>query len=93
MRPFKFALIAGILPLLGCASPRSLSVKMYNAKTRSVLNCAAQPTPMVKDNALLYDAVDNCVRQLEARGYERVDDSFNPSPLNTGSIPAFSSRP
>ena len=93
MRSFKVALMAGILPLLSCASPRGLSVKMYNAKTQSVLNCAAQPSPMVKDNTLLYDAVDNCVRQLEARGYERVDDSFKPSPLNTGSIPTFSSRP
>jgi hypothetical protein len=66
---------------------------MYNVKTQSVLNCAARPSPMVKDNTLLYDIVDNCVRQLEARGYERVDDSFEPSPLNTGSISTFSSRP
>ena len=78
MRSSKYHLGAlGVLVFLGCASSRSLLVKMYNPKTNTTLNCSAREGT-VKDVEALYDAVEACVRQLEAQGFIRLKDSAGP---------------
>jgi len=69
--PLNRLVMLGVLVFLGCASPRSLFVQMYDPKTSRTLNCSARQAPG-ENRETLYDAVEACVRQLEARGFVRV---------------------
>jgi len=62
----------------GCAATPNLSVQMYHPKTKVVQNCAAREST-AKDIPLLSSAVEACARQLEARGFIRVEGSHTPS--------------
>ncbi|HZA55631.1 MAG TPA: hypothetical protein VE616_15380 [Candidatus Udaeobacter sp.] len=68
----NYLIALGALFTLGCTPSRSLFVSMHNPNTNTTLNCSARETRGV-DTEILYDAVDACVRQLEARGFVRVD--------------------
>ena len=62
----------------GCAATPNLSVQMYHPKTKVVQNCTAREST-AKDIPLLFSAVEACARQLEARGFIRVEGSHTPS--------------
>ena len=69
--------VLGAFVFLGCASSRSLLVRMYNPKTNTTLNCSAREGN-VKELEVLYDAVEACARQLEAQGFVRLKDAQAP---------------
>jgi len=48
-----------------------LSVHMYNPKTHQALTCSARDQRGGSDASLLANAVENCARSLEARGFIR----------------------
>jgi len=62
----------------GCAPTSNLSVQMYHPRTKVVQNCTAREST-AKDIPLLSAAVEACARQLEARGFIRVEGSHTPS--------------
>jgi hypothetical protein len=81
--------VLGALLILGCTSSRSLFVSMHNPKTNTTLNCSAREAPG-QDIEVLYDVVEACVRQLEARGFVRVDNApeRGKPPVQTKPFPA-----
>jgi len=62
----------------GCAATPNLSVQLVHPKTNVVQNCTAREST-AKDIPLLSSAVEACARQLEARGFIRVEGSHTPS--------------
>jgi len=62
----------------GCAATPNLSVQLYHPKTKAVQSCTARESTS-KDIPMLTDAVETCARQLEARGFIRVESSHTPS--------------
>jgi hypothetical protein len=62
---------------------------MYDPKTNTTLNCSAREAPG-QNVEILYDAVETCARQLEARGFIRVETkppAENTAPGTTASKP------
>ena len=56
----------------GCSSgPAPLAIKMVNPETKQTLDCHAKDPTGRTDRELLASAVENCARQLEARGFVR----------------------
>src|SRR3990172_4116991 len=86
-------LVFGVWYASGCAATPNLSVQMYHPKTKVVQNCTAREST-AKDIPLLSTAVEACARQLEARGFIRVESSLTPSeqsnrwPADCGKHPA-----
>ena len=70
------ALVAISLMLLACgaAGPRPMSIKMFNPKTNTTLDCKARDLGMADPN-MLADSVETCARQLEKNGFERQSSS------------------
>ena len=62
----------------GCAATPNLSVQLVHPKTNVVQNCTAREST-ARDIPLLSAAVEACARQLEARGFIRVESSLTPS--------------
>lgn len=62
----------------GCAATPNLSVQLVHPKTNVVRTCSARESTS-KDIPMLTDAVETCARQLEARGFVRMGQSFTPS--------------
>jgi hypothetical protein len=75
MRKFveRFSWLLPPLFMLAC-SQQPLSVTMVNPKTKAEVKCAARESerPNVPVE-LLANAVEICVKQLEARGFKRAD--------------------
>jgi len=76
LRALRSIVVAAVF-FFGRAAPRRLPVKMYNAKTDTTLTCSGRQGT-IKELEPLYDAVEACVRQLEARGFVRVEGSPGP---------------
>lgn len=65
------ATIAG-LPL-ACSQAEPLSITLINPKTNTVMRCAARQGP-TETGVSLSNVVELCAKQLEARGFVRVDE-------------------
>lgn len=63
-------MITLMLLACGAAGPRPLSIKMFNPKTQSTLDCAARDLGLA-DRNMLADSVEACARQLEKNGFVR----------------------
>ena len=61
----------------GCMATQNLSVQLYHSKTNTMRTCTAREST-ARDIPMLADAVETCARQLEARGFIRVDSSYTP---------------
>ena len=57
----------------GCAQANPLSIKLMDPTTKSITTCSAREGAS-KDIPALSGAVEACARQLEARGFVRVND-------------------
>ena len=71
--PFHLvALVAINLMLMACgaAGPRPMSIKMFNPKTNTTLDCKSRDLGMADPN-MLADSVETCARQLEKAGFVR----------------------
>lgn len=62
----------------GCAATPNLSVQLVHPKTKAVQSCTARESTS-RDIPLLSSAVEACARQLEARGFIRVESSHTSS--------------
>jgi hypothetical protein len=62
----------------GCAATPNLSVQLVHPKTKAMRTCSARESTS-KDIPMLSDAVEACARQLEARGFVRMGQSYTPS--------------
>ncbi len=70
----KLVLMLGTAQVMACAQAKPLSVTLVNPKTNSVMKCAARASPLnSSDSDSLSDAVEQCAKQLEMRGFVRVD--------------------
>jgi hypothetical protein len=63
----------------GCAATPNLSVQLVHPKTNAMRTCSARESTS-KDIPMLSDAVEACARQLEARGFVRMGQSYNKTP-------------
>ena len=71
--------------MYGCGSTNPLSIRLYNAKTNTLRTCAARESSP-NNTEMLASIVEVCAKQLEAHGFVRVADSFNPAvPVSTDS--------
>lgn len=75
--PVLFSVAA--LTLAGCTASDPLSITLYHPETKITRRCAARAASP-RDVPVLAGAVEACARQLEARGFQRLD-----SPLEEGS--------
>jgi hypothetical protein len=75
MRASMIISTVGVLTIfgVGCAQTNPLFVKLMDPKTKTVRTCSAREGT-TKDIAALSDAVEMCARQLETRGFVRVND-------------------
>jgi hypothetical protein len=75
MRVSRKALIwfVAMLVACGCAQTNPLSIKLMDPTTKSVTTCSAREGA-AKDIPALSGAVEACARQLEARGFVRVNE-------------------
>jgi hypothetical protein len=62
----------------GCAATPNLSVQLVHPKTKAVQSCTARESTS-RDIPMLSSAVEACARQLEARGFIRVESSHTSS--------------
>ena len=69
----RLGLIA-IFNAVACAQVEPLSITLVNPKTNTVLRCSARQGPTATD-ASLSATVELCAKQLEARGFVRVEQS------------------
>jgi hypothetical protein len=69
----KIGLLVGTLNLIACAQAEPLSITMVNPKTNTVMKCSARQGP-VAPSVSLSGMVELCAKQLEARGFIRVDE-------------------
>ena len=65
--------LIGILNVLACAQAEPLSITLVNPKTNAVMRCSAHQGPVAPDMSLSA-MVELCAKQLEARGFVRVDE-------------------
>ena len=73
-RLIRYIVSLGFCLLLGCvASQNPLSISLYDPKAGVVRTCAARES-RAGDISVLSSAVELCARQLEARGFVRVND-------------------
>jgi hypothetical protein len=59
--------------IAGCAQAQPLSITMLNPKTNEVVKCAARQNSGTPE-ASLAGTVELCAKQLEARGFVRMDE-------------------
>ena len=59
--------------IAACTQTAPLSITLRDPQTNSVQKCSAREG-MAKDVTALSNAVEMCARQLEARGFVRVND-------------------
>ena len=76
--PALLLLFAACCYASGCAATPNLSVQLVHPKTNVVQNCTAREST-ARDIPLLSAAVEACARQLEARGFIRVESFHIPS--------------
>jgi hypothetical protein len=65
--------LLGILNALACTQVEPLSITLVNPKTNAVMKCSARQGP-VAPAVSLSNMVELCAKQLEARGFVRVDE-------------------
>jgi hypothetical protein len=70
----QLGLLIGMASFYACAQAEPLSITMVNPKTNTVMRCAARQGPAT-NNASLSPTVELCAKQLEARGFIRVDEN------------------
>jgi hypothetical protein len=61
-----------LIQLAACAQAQPLSITLRNPKTDAVIKCTAREDP-VRPSGSLSGTVELCAKQLEARGFVRVD--------------------
>jgi hypothetical protein len=70
----KVFFLSSLLPIIACSQSQPLSVTMVHPETKAVAKCAARQAEKPKVAAeVLSNAVETCVKQLEARGFKRAD--------------------
>jgi hypothetical protein len=70
-----------MLTVCACSQAEPLSITMLNPKTNTVMRCSARQGPAATD-ASLSAMVELCAKQLEARGFVRVDEKTAAQLLN-----------
>jgi hypothetical protein len=69
---FNALLAIGTLLIVGCTATSPMSITLYNPKTKVTRTCVARESAARQIEALS-SAVEACAKQLEARGFVRVD--------------------
>ena len=70
----KFSSLFPLLGIIACSQSQALSVTMIHPETKAVAKCAARQAEKRNVAAeVLSNAVETCVKQLEARGFKRAD--------------------
>ncbi len=68
----KWASVFTLIQLVACVPTEPLSITLRNPKTNAVVNCTAHEDPL-RPSGALSGAVELCAKQLEARGFVRVE--------------------
>ncbi len=69
----KLSLVLTLVQVMACTEAEPLSITLRNPKTNTVMRCAARQSP-IRPSASLSDVVELCAKELEARGFVRVDE-------------------
>lgn len=69
----KLSLVLTLVQVMACAQAEPLSITLVNPNTNAVLKCAARESPVARNDSLS-SVVELCAKQLEARGFVRVDE-------------------
>lgn len=69
----KFSLVLTLIQVMACAQADPLSIALVNPKTNTVLKCSARENTIAHNDSLS-GVVELCAKQLEARGFVRVDE-------------------
>lgn len=77
----KFSLVLALIQVMACAQAEPLSITLVNPKTNSVMKCSAREGPAAH-SVSLSGMVELCAKQLEARGFVRVDERTAAQLLN-----------
>lgn len=64
--------ITGMLFIFGCSAASPMSITLYHPKTKIARTCAARESA-AREIEVLSAAVEACAKQLETRGFVRVD--------------------
>jgi hypothetical protein len=62
----------GMLLIVGCTAASPMSITLYHPKSKVARTCAAREAT-AREVEALSAAVEACAKQLEARGFVRVD--------------------
>jgi hypothetical protein len=62
-----------LIQVMACAQAEPLSITLVNPKTNAVMKCSARESSGAR-NGSLSGMVELCAKQLEARGFVRVDE-------------------
>ena len=73
-RDCRAAALGALIGFSACAQTDPLSVTMVNPKTNQVVRCAVRQTSTGTQPPLTA-VVELCVKQLEARGFVRLDEN------------------
>ena len=71
----KVTLVLTLIQVMACAQAEPLSITLVNPKTNTVMKCSARENPATR-NGSLSGVVELCAKQLEARGFVRVDEKM-----------------
>ena len=77
----KFSLVLALIQVMACAQAEPLSITLVNPKTNSVMKCSAREG-LAAHSVSLSGMVELCAKQLEARGFVRVDERTAAQLLN-----------
>lgn len=69
----RLGLLIGTLNVFACTQVDPLSITLVNPKTNTVMKCSARQGSAAADVSLSA-MVELCAKQLEARGFVRVDE-------------------
>lgn len=69
----KFSVALAMIQVMACAQAEPLSITLVNPKTNAVMRCSAREGPGAH-GVSLSGIVELCAKQLEARGFVRVNE-------------------
>jgi hypothetical protein len=69
----KLGLVLAMIQVMACAQAEPLSITLVNPKTNTVMRCSAR-TSTGTQGVSLSGIVEICAKQLEARGFVRVNE-------------------
>jgi hypothetical protein len=71
----RLVLLMGLVNIFACSQAEPLSITLVNPKTNTVMKCSArQGQGPTATDVSLSGMVELCAKQLEARGFVRVDE-------------------